>query len=294
MKNSKIFNATFEQSLNLQDDKLIKYMKKDVEQPGRKEKPILVKILAILLVSLQYGFVKFTEYGIKHPDKNSFLPTPTFNFLPISVFIIMLSMYLVIWTVTLLKRYKELKLYFSYINTVNMLIMLLITLNLMFITFFLKSLTVIGIGVLIGILMFTGYVVFGTKKRSLENVLYETEKEKDKIDKLVEKVLKLVMKYGWIVVTIVMLWKLIFPSSNEVRTDVVGFIGLVSMWIVADIGFIVAEAYLFFPYLLHGYYKYKYPEEYREWEGKTQLEWYGEKYFNKHIKGTEKEEREDD
>ncbi|EGP5068166.1 DUF4176 domain-containing protein, partial [Enterococcus faecium] len=76
MKNSKIFNATFEQSLNLQDDKLIKYMKKDVEQPGRKEKPILVKILAILLVSLQYGFVKFTEYGIKHPDKNSFLPTP--------------------------------------------------------------------------------------------------------------------------------------------------------------------------------------------------------------------------
>lgn len=158
MKNSKIFSATFEQSLNLQDDKLIKYMKKDVEQPGKKEKPILVKILAILLVSLQYGFVKFTEYGIKHPDKNSFLPTPTFNFLPISVFIIMLSMYLVIWTVTLLKRYKELKLYFSYINTVNMLIMLLITLNLMFITFFLKSLTVIGIGVLIGILMFTGYV----------------------------------------------------------------------------------------------------------------------------------------
>ena len=175
-----------------------------------------------------------------------------------------------------------------------MLIMLLITLNLMFITFFLKSLTVIGIGVLIGILMFTGYVVFGTKIRSLENVLYETKTKKDKIDKLVEKVLKLVMKYGWLVVIIVALWKLIFPNSNEVRTDLVGFISLLGMWIVADIGFIVAEAYLFFPYLLHGYYKYKYPEEYREWEGKTQLEWYGEKYFNKHIKGTEKEEREDD
>ncbi|EMF0380369.1 hypothetical protein DUC50_RS12315 [Enterococcus hirae] len=101
------------------------------------------------------------------------------------------------------------------------------------------------------------------------------------------------MRYGWIVVVIVMVWKLIFPSSNEVRTDVVGFIGLVSMWVVYDIGFIVAEAYLFFPYLLHGYYKYKYSEEYREWEDKTQLEWYGEKYFNKHIKGTEKEKKDE-
>ncbi len=37
-----------------------------------------------------------------------------------------------------------------------------------------------------------------------------------------------------------------------------------------------SKTYLFFPYLLHGYYKYKYPEEYREWESKTQLEWYQE------------------
>ncbi|EOS7735201.1 DUF4176 domain-containing protein [Enterococcus hirae] len=288
-----LFTATFEQSLNLQDDQLIKYMKKDVEQPGKKEKPILVKILAILLVSLQYGFVKFAEYGIEYPVKNSFLPKPIFNFLPISVFIIMLSIYLVIWIFTLLKRYKELKLYFSYINTVNMLIMLLITLNLMFITFFLKPLTIIGMGLLLSILVMIGYVVFRTKKRSLENVLYETKTKKDKIDKLVEKVLKLVMRYGWIVVVIVMVWKLIFPSSNEVRTDVVGFIGLVSMWVVTDIGFIVAETYLFFPYLLHGYYKYKYSEEYREWEDKTQLEWYGKKYYNKHIKGTEKEKKDE-
>lgn len=46
-----------------------------------------------------------------------------------------------------------------------------------------------------------------------------------------------------------------------------------------------------FPCIIQGYYLHKYSEEYRDLEGKTQLEWYGEKYFNKYIKGTNKEEK---
>ncbi|MDY4307790.1 hypothetical protein SNF32_13020 [Enterococcus mundtii] len=82
-----------------------------------------------------------------------------------------------------------------------------------------------------------------------------------------------------------------FPSGDTPRTDVTGFLGFLAMWFVFDIGFIIAQAYLFLPYLLRGYYRHKYSEEYRNLEGKTQLEWYGEKYFNKHIKGTDKEEK---
>lgn len=37
-----------------------------------------------------------------------------------------------------------------------------------------------------------------------------------------------------------------------------------------------------FPFFLEGYYKWKYPEEYREWEGKSLEEWYGKKYLKKH------------
>ena len=62
--------------------------------------------------------------------------------------------------------------------------------------------------------------------------------------------------------------KAIFPNAGDTRTDIVGFIEMIGIWVILDIGFIAAEAYLFFPYLLHGYYKYKYPEEYRKWEGK--------------------------
>lgn len=97
---------------------------------------------------------------------------------------------------------------------------------------------------------------------------------------LVEKAIK----YGWIVVIVVMIWKIVFPNSDEVRTDFVGFISTLGLWIAMNIMMIFGESYLFFPYLLHGYYKHKYSEEYRNLEG------YGEKYFNKHIKGTDKVE----
>lgn len=54
---------------------------------------------------------------------------------------------------------------------------------------------------------------------------------------------------------------------------------------------IAAEIYVKFPYQVQGYYKCKYTEEYRQREGKSQIEWYGEKYFNKHILGTSKEDK---
>jgi len=33
--------------------------------------------------------------------------------------------------------------------------------------------------------------------------------------------------------------------------------------------------------MLQAYYKWKYPEEYRDWEGKSVEEWYGKKYKGK-------------
>ena len=35
------------------------------------------------------------------------------------------------------------------------------------------------------------------------------------------------------------------------------------------------------PLFLEAYYKWKYPEEYRDWEGKSVEEWYGKKYKGK-------------
>lgn len=49
-----------------------------------------------------------------------------------------------------------------------------------------------------------------------------------------------------------------------------------------NIGIIAMLIFMEFPYFLYAYYKWKYPEEYRDWEGKSAEEWYGKKYLKKH------------
>lgn len=61
-------NASFEESLNLQDDNLLKYMIGDVEKPGVKEKPILLKFLSIVFIGLLYSMCLLIKYFIEYPD----------------------------------------------------------------------------------------------------------------------------------------------------------------------------------------------------------------------------------
>lgn len=287
-------NASFEESLNLQDDNLVKYMVEDVEKPGVKEKPILLKLLAILFIALLYGMCLLVKYFIEHPDPSSPVPVPKVNLLPTYIFWGFLIIFMSIWIMTLVKRNKSTKFFFGYINTINYVFWLVIEVNLFFLTLLLSSLTFYGVLALVCVLGLIGYIIFRSKSKSLERQLFNIDLKSDKIDNIIQKMFKFLFKYGGIVVIVVILWKFIFPNTTGVRTDIVGLVGIVAMWLILDIAFVLAEAYLFLPYLLYGYYINKYPEEYREWEGKTQLEWYGEKYFNKYIKGTEKEEKTND
>lgn len=294
MSVKKIFNATFEQSLNLLDDQLVMYMIKDTEKRSlyNGKRKFLLVVIAIILVAVQYGFVLATDYGMKHPDKDSFVPAAEVNLLPKAIFWIFLSGYLCIWLYTRHKNDRNIstKIFVTMGTCNNYLLWFLLEANLFFITFFLKALSLIGMGIYLLLICIIGYLIIRSKVNFLnKNMLEMKVNEKTKIDNFIETIIQLVMKYGWVIVIVVIVWKFFFPSGDGIKSDIFGFISVLGMWFACNIAFIAAEAYLFFPYLLHGYYNYKYPEEYREWEGKTQLEWYGEKYFNKHIKGTEKE-----
>lgn len=291
MKNFKFLSATFEQSLNLEDDSLIKYMIQDVEKPGVKEKPVLLRCLAISLVIVLYLLTLFAASSTKRSYVDSPIPKPEINFLPVSVFFVLLLLFLLVWIWTLSDRNNSTNFFWTYINTTNFLRWLVIEFNLLFLTMFLKPLTLIGVSILFIVVFATGYVIVRSKKKALEVLLFNRKSKLNSIDNITQKIIQFILKYGWIVVIVVVLCKFIFPNTMDGRTDIVGVMAVIAMWVVFDIGYIVAEVYLFLPYLLYGYYKNKYPEEYREWEGKTQIEWYGEKYFNKHIKGTEKEEK---
>lgn len=222
------------------------------------------------------------------------LSKPIINFLPVWLFFFLLF----IWILSVLIFRDRGELYLSryrgQLNLNNYILWLVLEFNLFFLTFSFVPLTIFGTALLFILVFVIGYEIMRSKLKSLNELLFDVEIKNKSIVIFIQKVINFLFKYGWSVVILVILWKFIFPNVADVRTDIIGLVGVIAMWLIVDIAFIFAEAYLFLPYLLYGYYKYKYPEEYRDWEGKTQLEWYGEKYFNKHIKGTEKEERIDD
>lgn len=300
MKLSKLMTADFEKSLNLLDDNFVQYMNKDVNRlpdPVGKQKikaQIIGVILIIFLISINYLISLLATKGSKGELGYSPLPKPIINFLPVWLFFFLLF----IWILSVLIFRDRGELYLSryrgQLNLNNYILWLVFEFNLFFLTFSFVPLTIFGTVLLFTLVFVIGYAILRSKLKSLNELLFDIEIKNKRIDIFIQKSLKFIMKYGWIVVIGVVLWKFISPEKTGVRTDAVGFIGIIALWFIMDIAIIVVESYLFLPYLLNGYYKYKYPEEYREWEGKTQLEWYGEKYFNKYIKGTMKEEKTND
>ena len=287
MKLPKCMTASFEESLVLQDDMLIRYMIEKGDPKQLYKRPMLRSLLTLPVIAMMYGMT----YFYFHYDPDSPVPMPTINFLPQWLFWGLLMLWL--FSILLLKKGNSLYLRQEkyHFHAHNFIFWFILEMNLLFLTFFFIPLTIFGVIIFFSLITLIGYAVFRSKSRSLNKQLFNSEMANDKLDDLIEKMMKFLMKYGWIAVICVVLWKFIFPNTTGVRTDIVGFIGVVAMWFIMDVAIIVAEAYLFLPYLLYGYYKYKYPEDYRKWGNKSQLEWYGEKYFNKHIKGTDLEEK---
>lgn len=88
--------------------------------------------------------------------------------------------------------------------------------------------------------------------------------------------------YGSGVLGIAVILKIILSNTGIVVSPHLTLLGLLLVWLGSDIVLLAMIVFMEFPFFLEGYYKWKYPEEYREWEGKTVEEWYGKKYLKKH------------
>ncbi|MGT2820242.1 hypothetical protein [Streptococcus intermedius] len=291
MRWQKLFTASFEESLNLQDDKISgAYSQKayietiEVEQKRGRFKSNFIYILYSMLFvfGLNYLLVIIAD-GIFHtnPDELT-LPISKINFLPNYVFYIGSCLWLSL--IVIGKRISQ-KFMLSYRlhfhSGVTYLFWFYVETNLLFLTFFAESLTRVGTLLFLLLVGLIGYVIIRSRNLSLLELMYKKPIEKKKIDQCISSIIGFIFKYGWGFVLAGLLLKFIFPSSTGVRTDWIGYIGILAIWFILDIAIIAFETYLIFPYMLQGYYKWKYPEEYREWEGKTIEEWYGEKYLKK-------------
>ncbi|WP_311955072.1 DUF4176 domain-containing protein [Lactococcus lactis] len=282
MKMIKIFRATFEESLNIYDDPILKYLK-DRGNVSTKPRPILTKILIVLGLLLLYGITKLTATSVKGGVimKDSPLLKPHINFIPLWLFWFFLALWFIIAMVIQLKKYPAIQGILSQFRAWLYLIWLMIFLNLMFVTMFLFSMTILGIVAFFLIILIVEVVIIKAKINSLNKQILNIEVNENKVDDWMKSLISYIVKYGWILIALFMVWKFIFPTSTEVHTDFIGFITIVVMWFIINIAVITALVYFELPLLLLGYYINKYSEEYREWEGQTPEQWYGKNYFKK-------------
>ena len=141
----------------------------------------------------------------------------------------------------------------------------------------------VGMFVFEGLILFTIIYMIRDKSTSLLNLLYGGTEIESPTDRVFNRVFRFIVKYGGIVVALWIIFRTIFSDSIRNADSLIGGLSVLFLFLVCNILIAAFEIYFMFPYMLQGYYKLKYPEEYREWEGKTVEEWYGKKYLKKNT-----------
>lgn len=288
MRKKSIFKASFEESLNLEDDGFLQYQKQDyynkLGKAFKKGRPSfwfgIKTFILSLLFPIGFNFIILAvTLSLQNSDpKDLSLPVSQYPLLTVELYLICLLIWLLLVlmgkffkrTFILPNRYR--------FHFITFMIWLMFEFNLMAITMSLPILTIWGILIFFGLLVFLAYVMLRTELRSLKKRMYGEIKSPT----LQDKIAKGIAIYGAGILGLAVIVNYIFKAFSINFSSSITVFGLFICWIVGNIGLIAMIVFMEFPFLLEGYYKWKYPEEYREWEGKTVEEWYGKKYLKKH------------
>ena len=287
MKKS-IFKASFEESLNLLDDGFLQYQKKDyynkLGKAFKKGKPsfwfgIKTFILSLLFpIGANFMLLAVTLSLQNSDPKDLRLPVSQYPLLTVELYLICLLIWLLL--VLMGKFFKRTFIlpYRYRFHIITFIIWFVFEFNLLATTMSLPILSIWGILVFFGLLAFLAYVMLRTELRSLKKRMYGEVKSPT----LLDKIAKGLAIYGAGILGLAVIVNFIFKAFSINFSSSVTVLGLFIFWILSNIGVIAMIVFMEFPFFLEGYYKWKYPEEYREWEGKTVEEWYGKKYLKKH------------
>ena len=288
MTKKSLFKASFEESLNLEDDGFLQYQKKDyynkLGKAFKKGRPsfwfgIKTFILSLLFpIGANFMLLAVTLSLQNSDPKDLRLPVSQYPLLTVELYLICLLIWLLL--VLMGKFFKRTFIlpYRYRFHIITFIIWFVFEFNLLATTMSLPILSIWGILVFFGLLAFLAYVMLRTELRSLKKRMYGEVKSPTLLDKIV----KGIAIYGAGILGLAVIVNFIFKAFSINFSSSVTVLGLFIFWILSNIGVIAMIVFMEFPFFLEGYYKWKYPEEYREWEGKTVEEWYGKKYLKKH------------
>ena len=287
MKKS-IFKASFEESLNLEDDGFLQYQLKEqnkkVSTPpsnifGYFKNALLYSILILIFpIGFNFLLLVFSTMLFSSDPKDLALPISNHNFLTAEVYVIGLFIWLLFVLIGKFIKPFFILPYRTHFHVITSLIWFVIEFDLAALGLALPFLTNLGIFVLVCIFLTLIYWMLRTELRSLKKRMYGEVKSptlQDKIAKGIAIYGSAILGLGVIVNGILKALSIDFSPSLTV-------FGLFICWIVGNIGLMAMLVFMEVPYFLYAFYKWKYPEEYREWEGKSVEEWYGKRYLKKH------------
>ena len=288
MTKKSLFKASFEESLNLLDDGFLQYQKKDyynkLGKAFKKGKPSFWFGIKTFILSLFFpigvNFMLFVLAMSLHDSdpKDLRLPISQQPLLTVEVYLICLLIWLLL--VLMGKFFKRTFIlpYRYRFHIITFMIWFVFEFNLLATTISLPILSIWGILVLLGLQVLLTYVMLRTELRSLKKRMYGEVKSPT----LQDKIAKGIAIYGAGLLGLAVIVNYIFKAFSINFSHSVTVLGLFIFWILLNIGIIAMIVFMEFPFFLEGYYKWKYAEEYREWEGKSVEEWYGKKYLKKH------------
>lgn len=290
MKRNSLFKASFEESLNLLDDGFLQYQLK--EQDKKMSKPprnvfdyfknaVLYGILTLIFpIGFNFLLLVFSTMLYTSDPKDLVFPISNHNFLTAHVYVIGLFIWLLL--VLIGKFFKPFFIlpYRTHFHVITFLIWFVIEFDLAAIGLALPFLTILGLFAIGCILLALIYWMLRIELKDLKNLMYGEVKSPT----LLDKIAKGIAIYGAGLLGLAVIVNYIFKAFSINFSHSVTLLGLFICWILLNIGLIAMLIFMEFPYFLYAYYKWKYPEEYREWEGKSLEEWYGMKYLKKHKK----------
>ena len=290
MTKKSLFKASFEESLNLLDDGFLQYQKGNVfskletyYREGKSKLVLHIQNIVFTLIGpviINFMILVFSLSLHDSDPKDLRLPIYQHPLLTAEVYLVCFLIWVLIILIGKVFRKAFILPYRNHFHVITFLIWLSLEFNLLAIDMSLPTLSIWMVVAIFVFITILAYFMFSLEIESLKKLMYGNGSGSSLRNKIANKIAIYGMSFlgiGVIINFIIKSFSIKFSTSLE-------GLGLLITWIILNIAVIAMLIYIEFPSYLQAFYKWKYPEEYREWEGKTVEEWYGMKYLKKHKK----------
>ena len=281
MTKKSLFKASFEESLNLEDDVFLQYQKGNVfskletyYREGKSKLVLHIQNIVLTLIGpviINFMILVFSLSLHDSDPKDLRLPIYQHPLLTAEVYLVCFLIWVFIILIGKVFRKAFILPYRNHFHVITFLIWLSLEFNLLAIDMSLPTLSIWMVAAIFVFITILAYFMFSLEIESLKKLMYGNGSGSSLRNKIANKIAIYGMSFlgiGVIINFIIKSFSIKFSTSLE-------GLGLLITWIILNIAVIAMLIYIEFPSYLQAFYKWKYPEEYRQWEGRTVEEWYG-------------------